>query len=137
MAYWNNVKYDQNMHYWCRCDTYFSITYRLSVYSVTYKNLSHTHPGNGTAAEKGEYIPTNKYTESERKYLSNISSIHSENQWILMKYFILKNHWENRTWSDRIDTVSCSLTWENGWYHITPWLLDWYNKIRLVEVYEY
>ena len=66
------------MHYRCRCDTYFSITYNLSVYRVTYKNLGHTHPGNGTAAEKGEYRPTQKYMEPERNSLSNLSSIHPE-----------------------------------------------------------
>ena len=66
------------MHHRCSCDIYFSTTYNFSVYSIKYKNLGRTHPGNGTAEEKGEYIPTNKYTESERKSLSNLSSIHPE-----------------------------------------------------------
>ena len=45
-------------------DIYLSTTYHTLVYDITYKNLFHTHPGIGTAAYKGEDIPSKKHVES-------------------------------------------------------------------------
>ena len=42
----------------------------------------------------------------------------------------------NKSFKNGIDTVSPSLTWEKGWCHITPQLLDWTNKNRIGEVAE-
>ena len=54
-----------------------------------------------------------------------------------IKYIILKNHLETKTWSGGIDKVSLPLTGDKGWYHIPTWLCEWTNKIRLggVDVY--
>ena len=79
------------MHYLCSCDIYFSTTYQLSVYYITYETLYHTHPGPVTEAEKEKCSPTKNDMEFERNYLLTLSSNHPENYWRLMKYFILKN----------------------------------------------
>ena len=50
----------------------------MSVYDITYKTLGHTHHRNGTAAQKGERIPTKKEKEFEKNYLLNLPSIHPE-----------------------------------------------------------
>ena len=44
-----------------------------------------------------------------------VFTLKNKKHWRLMKYFILKNHWETRTWSNGMDTVSHSLQWEKGW----------------------
>ena len=36
MEYWINGKYEQNMHYQWSHNIYFSTTYNLSVYDITY-----------------------------------------------------------------------------------------------------
>ena len=57
ILYWGDGNHDQNMHYMCSCNIYFSTTYHMSVYDVTLKTLGHTHPIISTAEEMGEYSP--------------------------------------------------------------------------------
>ena len=52
------------MNYLDSCNIYFSTTYNLSFYDITYKNLVHTHPGINNEADKRElkqYIYTYIY----------------------------------------------------------------------------
>ena len=66
------------MHYLFSRDIYFSTTYNLSVYDITYKTLDHTHPVIVTESEKGKYIPTKKDMEFESNSLLNLSIIYPE-----------------------------------------------------------
>ena len=50
----------------------------MSVYDVTYKTLSHTHPGISTSAYMEEYSPPNKGMEPERNFSLSLSSINPE-----------------------------------------------------------
>ena len=59
-------------------DIYFSTTYHLSVYDVTYETLSNTHPEISTSAYMGEYSPPKKGTELERDSLLTLSGINPE-----------------------------------------------------------
>ena len=42
------------MHYLCSHNIYFSTTYYLSVYDITYKTLDDTHPGIFAVEDKAE-----------------------------------------------------------------------------------
>ena len=66
------------MHYLYSRDIYFSTTYNLSVYDITYDTLYHTHPEIVTAAEKGEYIQTKIYMKLERNSSLTLSCTHPE-----------------------------------------------------------
>ena len=66
------------MNYMCSRDIYFSTTYHLSVYDMTYKALGRTCTGIFILSDKDEYNPPNKDMELERNYLLTLSSIHPE-----------------------------------------------------------
>ena len=51
ILYLGNGNYDQNMHYPCSRYIYFSTTYNMSVYDVTYKTIVHTQPVISTASD--------------------------------------------------------------------------------------
>ena len=55
----------KNMHYLRNHDIYFSTTYHMPVYDITYKNLGHTHYEIDTTAEKDEYNPPKKSIQLE------------------------------------------------------------------------
>ena len=66
------------MHYPCSQYIYFSTTYHISVYDITYKTLDHTHPVISNVADMGEYIPPNKGIYLERNLSLTISIINPE-----------------------------------------------------------
>ena len=55
-----NGNHDQNMHYLCSHDIYFSKMQYMSVYDVIDKTLGHTHPVIYIASDMGEYVPPKK-----------------------------------------------------------------------------
>ena len=66
------------MHYLGSHNIYFSTTYDLSVYDITYKTLGHINSRINAEADNGEYIPPKKGMELENNFSSILSSINNE-----------------------------------------------------------
>ena len=64
----------------------------MSVYEVTYINLGHTNPLMSTAAEMGEYSPSDKGMELERNFSLTLSIINPEISLETHKIFHPGNH---------------------------------------------
>ena len=94
-------------------ESWYTFLYKLSLVSFwpdILKPGSYTH-WNCYCSRKVWIQPTQEgYVIGRELLIDPIKYKFWKNHWILMKYFILKNHWETRTWSNGIDKVSHSIT---------------------------